>query len=253
MCVVQSLLHAGLHMDASRAWQTIPAIAISCLCKVHIAPANMLQLLAILCLIVLSSVLYLRRAIYECFLKIHLLLAIAIGALLWFHIPLHLDLPTVCLTAACGMWITQTLAWVARFMYRNVGGKQVREASVPYLGEEGFAPSALTLEIQLKRAWQVRSGQYVYITVLSNPRHLFGQIQAQPFLIAWSEESPGPTPTAITLLVEFRRVFSGALRLHERPIRLLIDGTYGSSASLQSFDKVPGEWGWGCCPPASDT
>lgn len=166
------------------------------------------------------------------------MLAIAIGATPWFHIPLHLDLPFICLATACGMWIIQTLAWAARILYRNVGGRQVREARVSCLGEEGFAPNALTVDIRLKRAWQVRSGQYVYLTVLSNPHHLFGQIQAHAFLIAWSEENPSSTPTAITLLVEFRNGFSSDLRLCEGPIRVLIDGPYGTSDCLQSFDKV---------------
>jgi predicted ferric reductase len=88
VCVLQGLIHGGISA-ASSSPTTLLQKAVSIRTatgKKSLTDCN--QLLSVVAVLGIASFLYIRRYMYEIFLKTHLLLAVAIVVILWFHIPL---------------------------------------------------------------------------------------------------------------------------------------------------------------------
>ena len=182
-----------------------------------------------------TSLLFIRRFFFEFFLKTHLLLVILLNCLLWFHVNLGINTPTISLSIASFLWVFQTSFWIGHLLYRNACGTSRKGHAIHSLGPN-LPVEAVLLNVNLCRPWTVTPGQYVYVTVPSRHR---GGIQAHPYLIAWSLEDSNKTSTDISLLIECRDGFSRQLRLStEHPSSLILDGPYGKTIDLDRFDKV---------------
>lgn len=186
----------------------------------------------------MTSFYLLRRAFYEVFLKTHEALALLLVLALWRHVGLRNGSSTICLAVASGLWALQFLSWTLLFAYRNVGGRHTIQSRVIHFQSEGASIEAMLLEVNVRRPWRVRHGQYVYITVPSIPGSLFCCIQSHPYLIAWTRDDTNNMCETLTLLIEARDGFSNRLRLCKDTLRVLVNGPYGMSSSLEDYDKV---------------
>lgn len=198
-----------------------------------------------------TSILFVRRRFFEVFLKMHTGLSICLLACLWIHIKPGKNFPTVMLAVASALRAIQLFSWICRLSYRNIGG--ARELSeITHLQDGGASVEASRLQVRVRRPWQVRHGQYVYVTIPSLPHSLWSGLQSHPYLIAWSEHgSKGVYESnahnnslhkslTLTLLIESRYGFSDKLRHIQEGLefRVVLDGPYGFSPPLKSFDKV---------------
>jgi predicted ferric reductase len=170
---------------------------------------------------------------YEIFLKSHLLFALAIVVILWFHIPLSSRFNIIVLGVASCMWFIQQVFWLTRLCYRNIGsGSSTVTSFKPYLSQDPSS-EGMDITLKLKKPWKVRPGQYVYLTLPNISRHHGGFLQAHPYVIAWLEGSD------ISLIVQRRSGFSDDIfRATHRHTSIIVDGPYGQPQQFMYYDKV---------------
>lgn len=185
------------------------------------------QLLSTTVCLALLSILPIRRYMYEIFLKTHLALALVLATTMWLHIRLGKNRGTVLLCSLSGFWILQHTGWLALLFYRNSGSSRTNIA-LTKLGTQ-----ALDATIVLRRPWDVKPGQYIYLTLPKVNRHRVGFAQSHPYLIAWSEAD------SLTLLIERDSGFSNSLfSCPTNSTSAIVDGPYGNPISLDDYDKV---------------
>jgi NAD(P)H-flavin reductase len=180
------------------------------------------------------SFLYLRQHLYEWFLKSHLIFALGLAGLLWYHIPLGYHQSTICLTLASALWLIQENFWIVRLGYRNIGSQRSSIVNtMVYPALEGSS-EVMSLIIKLKRPWTSHPGQHFYITIPRVSRHTGGFAQAHPYMIAWSEAAN------ITIFVQRRNGFSNDIFTSPNlaSASIVVDGPYGHPQPLESYDKV---------------
>ncbi|KAL5401100.1 hypothetical protein PMIN04_013131 [Paraphaeosphaeria minitans] len=217
ICVVQGLVHGFLNAATSRA-SIVETILLS-------------LVVALGCL----SFLHLRRYMYEVFLKTHLLFALALAVVLWFHVRRSSTRASVCLGVASAAWLLQHVIWLIRLIHQTPGSR-----STPIVSIEKFnaltpnSPEAMAIELKFERKWDLGPGQYIYITLPRLSLHTLGLIQSHPYVIAWIDGQD------IIILVERNKGFSNAIfalptvTTHSA----MVDGPYGRVQSLGQYDKV---------------
>jgi predicted ferric reductase len=207
--------------------------------------------------ILMHSPSILRRAFYEVFLHIHITLAILVLVFLWMHLEpfpqRHL------LLAAIIIWAASRLLRLSTLLYRSTGQKHCTATLEARPGD------IVRITITPSRPWTYQPGQYLYLTVPS-----IGLWTAHPFSIAWSD-TPEPiltrqrsidfqnshdaekaaigAPQTFSLLVRARDGFTKRLLAHTLkhtpahlghrvPVKVLVEGPYGLSRSLDSYGTV---------------
>lgn len=170
---------------------------------------------------------------YEIFLKTHLILALAIVFILWFHISLTSRSTAIILGVASGIWPIQQIFWAIRICYRNLGSQSSKATiSTPHLGHDPSS-QAMDITLTLRRPWQIKPGQYVYLTLPNISRHHGGFLQAHPYIVAWTEGSD------ISLIVQRQSGFSNDIfAATHRKTSVLVDGPYGQTQQFTNYDKV---------------
>ncbi|KAF2028956.1 hypothetical protein EK21DRAFT_90173 [Setomelanomma holmii] len=172
--------------------------------------------------------------IFEIFLKSHIISALGLIGLLWFHIPLRYHLSTICLGIASGLWMVQEIYWIACLGVQNIGSRSPRICdAVIYAGPNGSA-EAMSLTVCLKGSPTITSGQFLYLTIPGLSRHHAGFAQAHPYAIAWAENSE------VTMFIQRRNGFSNDLFNVPNigASAIIADGPYGSPQQLHTYDKV---------------
>jgi predicted ferric reductase len=92
---------------------------------------------------------------------------------------------------------------------------------------------AVEVTLTLKKPWNVRPGEFVYLTLPVLGRHHGGFAQAHPYTIAWTDGSD------ITLLVQRHTGFSNDLFTTPKDLSsCVVDGPYGYPQLLTGYDKV---------------
>jgi predicted ferric reductase len=181
---------------------------------------------------ILSS-LYFRQRVYEIFLKTHLLLALALMVVLWFHVPQKHRRSMTLLAVSSGVWLLQESIWLGRLGYQHLRTSSSKGVHIIKHSSTGSSAEAIGLTLSLKRPWIIRPGQYIYITLPGLSRHHGGFAQAHPYIIAWTEGSE------ITLLIQRHTGFSNDLFITPRlPSSFIIDGPYGHPRLLSDYDKA---------------
>ena len=207
--------------------------------------------------ILMHSPSILRRAFYEAFLHIHITFAIVVLVFLWMHLetfPQH-----HLLVAAAIIWAASRLLRLSTLLFRSIGRTSCTATLEVRPGD------AVRITITPSRPWIYYPGQYLYLTVPS-----IGLWTAHPFTIAWSN-TPEPAltrqrsidsrnshgvekaaivaPQTFSLLVRARDGFTKRLLAHTFkhtpahlghcvPVRVLVEGPYGLSRSLDSYGTV---------------
>ncbi|EGY20836.1 ferric reductase transmembrane component 3 [Verticillium dahliae VdLs.17] len=202
---------------------------------------------AILVAIPLTSVL--RRRAYEVFAAVHFCLALCAAVFIYLHNPSSgvLESPKRYLIAAAGCL---GLAWIIRLglvLYRNtrLGSLSSRAAvrTITFELEQSSIPleDAVHVHVRLSRPWNVRAGQYVYLTI-PGASHT-ACFQSHPFYIAWWYRVDDDN--YIVLIAQKQkgfteRVFRIRDSRHSSSYggRALIDGPYGKEMGLEFYDNV---------------
>ncbi|KAI9774702.1 MAG: hypothetical protein M1839_001663 [Geoglossum umbratile] len=242
IAVMQGLLHASL------------AILSSNIVVKH--SASGITVASTLALILFSSLYFVRRFIFESFLKIHQLLAmVTIGSLLWHLLPgkfVKILFPTISLL----LWISNTLFQLC-FSHRA-------QAVITklYSGTNLQQVSAIKLELVLKRPITIRPGQYLYLRIWSDLQFR-DKFQSHPFMITWWGESapiepgdtsitpsfskredtsiahPGPTKAeTLTFLIQPHCGLSARLASQSFIQTVVLDGPYGQDLHLERYETV---------------
>ncbi|KAL9078311.1 MAG: hypothetical protein Q9157_002774 [Trypethelium eluteriae] len=195
-------------------------------------------LLAVFSSLALTSLLYLRRYVYELFLKTHFLFALCLLCALWIHSKNTRRLYLACLASASAVWILQYLLWLGYLFYRNWGSKSATVSVVDVHAGPGAEAQALQLRVRPKRPWRVKPGQYIYLNVPDASRYGLGHFQMHPYFVAWTPDPFAAQSHELNVLVQCRRGFSGDLLRCNGEVRTVIDGPYGGDSKLKSYDKV---------------
>ncbi|KAM0269044.1 hypothetical protein ACHAQH_009849, partial [Verticillium albo-atrum] len=238
MAILEGLIHAAVAL-----WTQAPNGFAKLSDKSGIVIAS------VLVAIPLSS--FIRRRAYEMFAATHSTLAVCAVVFIYLHIPSShvLESPKRYLVAVAGCL---GLTWIVRLglvLYRNVqfGSPSTQAAIRPitFALEESSIPleDAVHIHIRLSRPWNVRAGQYVYLTVPGAGGASVAQ--SHPFYIAWWYRADDDF--YIVLIAQRRtgfteRVFHMKDTRHNSGTRggarALIDGPYGNEMNLDSYENV---------------
>jgi predicted ferric reductase len=174
------------------------------------------------------SLYFVRRIIYEWFLRTHLIFTIVAVVALWFHFIPKKPTARIFLRIGICLWTILTLIHAAIFLLRNfVRGKAIAEVTK--------LQQAMKVAIKVPRPWNVKAGQYIFLTIPA--AGITTTFQSHPFMIAWwDRSSDGLT---ISLLVKPRRGFTGQLlRMADQKLTVFIDGPFGLQHNLGVFGTV---------------
>lgn len=179
------------------------------------------------------SILYIRRSAYEIFLKLHLVISIGIVVCLWLQVTRLSDIHTSCLFVATGLWSAEKLVWLGRVLFDRMRNN---DRITVIATRESAGSDVTTIQIQSRRPRKIRYGQHIFIAVPSIPHNVIGRLQAHPYMVAWEEKDNDGQ--ILTLLSAQRAGFSRMINFCESGTRVRVDGPYGGTKSLESFDKV---------------
>lgn len=201
------------------------------------ATTNSDQITLAMTLIVVTSILYLRRIFFETFLKLHMLLGVALVICLWLEASLSLrDFHTVCLTIMTSLWSLEKSIWLGQTALNRYRGSDQISIS-PSLADTSNSDATL-VQINLRRPRKIKYGQYVFITVPSLPHTIIGRFQSHPYMVAWSDTDSTGLSRTLTLLIAHRNGFSKTISRCKPGTRCSLDGPYGALRRLEDFDKV---------------
>ncbi|KAF2834189.1 hypothetical protein M501DRAFT_1009802 [Patellaria atrata CBS 101060] len=173
------------------------------------------------------TLLPLRRYVFKLFQKIHFVSVLTLLVSLWYHINVNHRLPLIYLSIASTLQI-----------YRNTGTRSRSDMVAEQVSSAGLGPSVFRLTCSLKRKWEVKPGQYIYVTIPGLAKHRLLFLQSHPYYIAWEDQCPRSGASLIHIIIEERKGFTSMLR-HIRPEQsIIIRGPYGAEHKLHRFDKV---------------
>ena len=260
VAIIEAAIHTTCHISSvvrNRGW--------SAFVKSTSDPMIWTGLVAILAaiIILIQSPSIIRQAFYEAFLHFHVTLAALFLAFLWMHLDgfpqWYLILTTVII------WATARVLRLSTLIYRSVGQNSC-SATV-----EALPRDAVRVTMTTPRPWIYVPGQYVYLTIPS-----IGLWTAHPFSIAWSNIAPPPNARqsstnsqlhtfhdiekvvetneltgqqSFSLVIRARNGFTKRLLSHtikhapaylghRVPMKVLLEGPYGLSRSLDSYGTV---------------
>lgn len=227
----------------------------------------------VLATIFLTSNVFVRRHLYEVFLKLHLILAGALVIAIWLHTKPSkvLEVPKVYPFTAAVLWLSTRLFRLVNLLYRNFRYRNL----LPRCHSHGTVmqlPDAFHICIKLARPWEEpRAGQWVYITFPVRPSAIF---QCHPFVVAWwyksgdaGEEIPGGArPDTVVFIGQPKNGFTqdifragreaelremtkntGTRELNgcvcttiDEPVRMraIVEGPYGEELDFSSYGTV---------------
>jgi predicted ferric reductase len=201
-----------------------------------------LQLLALLCLTAILSFLYFRRKFYEIFKVSHSFLVVGIAITLWYHL-VSIDerdfVAYALLIAISVVWVLNGLLNV--FFLFKVNVLRLRSGRATSL--DPYRGYCYRVRFTIDSKQLIQPGQYFNFL---NWRR-YGWIESHPYMILWSAMSEDQQK--IDFLIKPQKGFSERYRRTTRKSnssenekseaqRIALDGPYGFSPDLYSFDIV---------------
>ncbi|KAI9750728.1 MAG: hypothetical protein M4579_006345, partial [Chaenotheca gracillima] len=225
VCLIEGLIHGILRLLQERSRPFTPLNTVLLITSIAIG---------------LSSVLYIRRRVYELFLKSHLLLTLLFLGLLWFHQQVKLEFSTflVCLGASTALLAFQYLVWFFMIALRNLGSGRSTSISFTQHSETGGSVEVVELRVNRRKSWTASPGQYVYVTLPGALGRHYGWLQAHPYVVAWTELDESEHHQQVSFLIQVREGFSRDLVQCRETQTAILDGPYGGFETVWSFDKV---------------
>lgn len=185
------------------------------------------------CLLLLT---WIRSPLYELFLKSHFLLAVLIMVALWRHLTIKPSFTRFYVIIATSIFVATTLLRYGRLLFRQFSWS--RPYATSRVVQVHKANSAICLEIDVRRSWDVRAGQYIYIWM---PFCSFSSLfQTHPFMITWWDQDSHDRTGKIYLLIKPRYGFTRKLlrHLNAPALRTWVDGPYGKAENLGDYGSV---------------
>ncbi|KAJ8062059.1 hypothetical protein OCU04_009838 [Sclerotinia nivalis] len=225
--IIQSLLHVTFVLAAGQPW-TFNSSQIS-----GISAVSALSLLLI------TSLFFLRRLMFEVFLKIHFLLAFIVVVALLEHVS-HLGLTrSMFPIIALSLWSFNAIMRWGKIIYYNFGG--VGHSLTPqadifhfYDDSKTRTVSAIRLTVLLRRPMKINPGQYMYLFL--SDMGVRRRFQAHPFVIAWWDDSL--KATKVSFLIEPSNGLTSKLIGRGSLRSVVMDGPYGKDLRLDNFETV---------------
>ncbi len=189
-------------------------------------------------LLLLCSFYFVRRLMYEFFLKLHLLLAVVcIIAMLNHLLPLGLAKSCFPLAALC-LWSLNAVARLAQIGFCNIGGgvydRNEQVNIIHHLKSSGSTVGAMTLHIRLRRSMKMRPGQYFYL--FFSDLGFRRRFQAHPFTVAWWDD---PIKAKnLSFLIEPHNGLSADLIRRNSLRTVTLDGPYGIDHRIEDHEMV---------------
>ncbi|KAF7877692.1 hypothetical protein EAF04_001363 [Stromatinia cepivora] len=225
--IVQSLLYVGFAIAAGQLW-TFNSSQIS-----GISAASALSLLLII------SLFFLRRLMFEVFFKIYFLLAFVVIIVLMEYV-VHFGLThSMFLIIALSLWSLNAIMRWGKMFYDNVGGvgsSSILQADIFHYYDDSKTRtvSAIRLTVLLKRPMKIHPGQYMYLFLSDmGVRRCF---QAHPFVIVWWDDFM--KATKLSFLIEPSNGLTSDLIGRGSIRRVVMDGPYGKDLRLEDFENV---------------
>lgn len=181
----------------------------------------------------ITSILYVRRILYETFLKLHLIISVGVIVCLWLQTTRVLDFHTICLFLVTGLWFLEKLIWLGLVVFDRVR-KFDQIKIIPI--QENANSDVTMIQVRSQRPRKITHGQYIFIAIPSIPHTMIGRLQAHPYMIAWEQKDD--SSQILTLLIAHRAGLSRMIKLCKNDTRIRVDGPYGGTESLEQFDKV---------------
>jgi predicted ferric reductase len=192
--------------------------------------------------IFLTSIGFVRHAIYEWFLNSHMLLSLLIVLAAWRHVPSKTP-AWVLIRIAMGLWAGATAIHWLVFAFRNLAWRRPLAAVVATrLSSRDPSDHALVdplnvlrVDITVPRPWRIEAGQSIFLSIPS--LGVFTGLRGHPFMISWWERDENGLK--ISLLVQSRAGFTAKLGEHpQKVLRAFIDGPYGGQYNFGDYGTV---------------
>ncbi|KAF4768866.1 hypothetical protein HAV15_008768 [Penicillium sp. str.  len=211
----------------------------------QISSANPSQGSVIMAAILLSSFPFIRRFLYEPFLRLHQALATACIYSVWRHLPSGTLLPRLYVYIPLGTMLLALLVELFLFIIRNgvfpprpYSRASIRCDRVQQTPIQSKEATPLKVRIALTRPLHVEAGQYISLWIPA--ASLFSWAQTHPFMVtSWSPEKQD----VLELFVQPRRGLTGTI--HHRTaldgytsLTAFVSGPYGVSKSVDHYECV---------------
>ena len=185
------------------------------------------------CLFLLT---WIRLSLYEFFLKSHLLLAVLIVMALWRHLIVRLNFTRIYVIIVVSIFVITTLLRYSRILFRQSSWSHSYATS--RVIQVHKANDAFCLEIDVRRSWNVRAEQYVYIWM--SFCSFWSLFQSHSFMITWWSQNAHDRVEKIYLLIKFRYEFTRKLlkHLNASTLRTWVDDSYDKEKNLENFESV---------------
>ncbi|PYI07371.1 putative metalloreductase transmembrane component [Aspergillus sclerotiicarbonarius CBS 121057] len=194
--------------------------------------------------ILIASLPYIRREVYEIFLIAHQGLALFLLCAIWYHLPSStLRSPRLLILIMAGVRFTTFLLQVLRMMYQNglLPSRRSPRILVSHAPTGGkINSSEIMVRVVLSRPLKVLPGQYIYLWIPSVT--LFSWAQSHPFMVtSWSPKEQD----TLELFVKPRRGLSQSLAYHaaeagwgHSSLSGFISGPYGPSEPVHRYKNI---------------
>ena len=212
---------------------------------VRFSSANPFQGSVIIAAILLSSFPFIRRFLYEPFLRLHQALATACIYSIWRHLPSGALLPRLYVYIPLGIMLLALLVELFLFIVRNgvfpprpYSRASIRCDRVQQTPIQSKEATPLKVRIALTRPLHIQAGQYISLWIPA--ASLFSWAQTHPFMVtSWSPEKQD----VLELFVQPRRGLTETI--HHRTaldgytsLTAFVGGPYGVSKSVDHYECV---------------
>ncbi|PQK10246.1 hypothetical protein BB8028_0002g05700 [Beauveria bassiana] len=192
-------------------------------------PVNLFAIVAMSCLCAQFIPLALRRFTYECALRLHQLLALAIGYALWRHVGAthHLSRLYLCVGAALFL-VSCAVLLVSLLYYHGLGLSRARIS---------YDLQTITVRLYLHKPLKIQAGQYINLWVPWASLSSFAQ--THPFtVISWSEEPQEYLELFIQPVRGFTRDLMSLSAYGPTTCIALFSGPHGKQSHMHEYENV---------------
>jgi predicted ferric reductase len=189
------------------------------------------QIAGCLGLMSVASLSIFRHRLYEIFRVIHFSCSTSICILLWLHVPKTNKTGRIQIIVVACIWLATYIHRNGLLIYRNFS---VSKPCTSILIEN--VHNSLLVKVNLPRPWKVKSGQYVYLTMIRPG--FFTILQRHPFMVADSGSESHDFQLRIQPRAGFTNRLLARTLVGATQLRAFVEGPYGHGFDLQDFGTV---------------
>jgi predicted ferric reductase len=204
--------------------------------------SNYMKAASALALLLLLTLSFIRKLMYEFFWLAHRIFAfVAVLALLVHLLPTGSQ-GVVFPAVALALWGFNAILRVGRMGYINIGGRKILrggQATITHFFEdteetEETVVSAMRVTVHLRKPLKMRPDQYVYLYFSGMGTRQ--ELQSHPYVIAWWDDSL--RAMSLSFLIQPQSGISAELMAMNWVKRVTVDGPYGKNLQLETYETV---------------